>query len=162
MNQKAELNDDGTYKWIPISPLDSKLASDETQSAYIGPFFGVDTNDGGSAMPINLSSDKRLSQVLKIMLDRFYILSQSSYPTSFYSTKRGVSNAYVNFYARAEAVNLANSINQTNYASNLKNAATSFSGNLTNFYNYLNNQTTIFTINNKQKIIKTDRVRYFI
>ena len=138
MNQKAELNDDGTYKWIPISPLDSKLASDETQSAYIGPFFGVDTNDGGSAMPINLSSDKRLSQVLKIMLDRFYILSQSSYPTSFYSTKRGVSNAYVNFYAKAEAVNLANSVNQTNYANNLKDAATSFSGNLTNFYNYLN------------------------
>ena len=138
MNQKNVLNDDGTYKWIPISPIDSKLGSDETESAYIGPFFGVDTNDGGTGMPINLSADKRLSQILKIVLDRFYILSQSSYPTSFYSTEKGVSKAFVDLYGRAEAVNLANSVNQTNYAKNLISTATMFNGNLSTFYNYLN------------------------
>jgi GH25 family lysozyme M1 (1,4-beta-N-acetylmuramidase) len=138
MNQKDALNDDGTYKWIPISPLDSKLGSDESESPYVGPFFGVDTNDGGTTMPINLSEDKKLSQILKIVLDRFYILSQSSYPTSFYSTKPGVSNAFINLYAKAEAANLANSVNQTNYAKNLSNAATTFSGDITKFYDYLN------------------------
>ena len=137
MNQKDLLNDDGTYKWIPISPLDSKLGSDEKESAYIGPFYGVDTNDGGTGMPINLSSDVRLSQILKIVLDRFYIISQSSYPTSFYSTQKGVSKAYIELYAKAEAVNLANSANQTTYVKNLIDSATLFN-NLTNFYNYLN------------------------
>jgi hypothetical protein len=133
MNQKDILNDDGTYKWIPISPLDSKLGSDEKEGAYIGPFYGVDTTDG---VQVNLSSDVRLQQIMKIVLDRFYILSQSSYPTSFYSTDNGVSNAYIALYAKTEAINLANSVNQTNYAKNLMNNANLFS-NLTNFYNYL-------------------------
>ena len=139
MNQKAQLNDDGTYKWIPISPLDSKLGSDETQSAYIGPFYGVDTTDGGgTGMPINLSTDLRLTQVLKILLYRFYILSQSSYPTSIYGSNK-VSNAYIDLYARAEAVNLANSANQTKFGNILINAAQQFlvGNDLTNFYKYL-------------------------
>jgi hypothetical protein len=133
MNQKDILNDDGTYKWIPISPLDSKLGNEEKQGAYIGPFYGVDTTDG---VQVNLSSDVRLQQIMKIVLDRFYILSQSSYPTSFYSTDKNVSNAYIALYAKTEAINLANSVNQTNYAKNLMNNANLFS-NLTNFYNYL-------------------------
>ncbi|MFA5207247.1 MAG: glycoside hydrolase family 25 protein [Candidatus Paceibacterota bacterium] len=139
MNAKNELNDDGTYKWIPVSPLDSKLGSPTTQTAYSGPYFGVDTIDGGgSVMPVNVSNEKRLAQVIKIMLDRFYIISQSSYPTSFYDTDKKVSKAYVEFFAKSEAANLANSITETKYSNNIKDNANKFS-NIDNFYAYLSN-----------------------
>ncbi len=138
MNAKNELNDDGTYKWIPVSPLDSKLGSNNTASAYTGPYYGVDTTDGGESMPINMSNDSRLIQVMKIMLDRFYVLSQSSYPSSFYNTQKKISDAYVNFFAKSEAANLANSITETKYAGNIKENANRFTNNVDSFYTFLN------------------------
>jgi GH25 family lysozyme M1 (1,4-beta-N-acetylmuramidase) len=138
MNAKNQMNDDGTYKWIPVSPLDSKLGSDDTKSAYTGPYYGVDTTDGGTAMPINVSNDNRLQQVIKIMLDRFYILSQSSYPSSFYDTDKKISKAYVEFFAKSEAANLANSMTETKYASNIKDNANKFTNSVDSFYTFLN------------------------
>jgi len=140
MNAKNELNADGTYKWIPISPLDSKIGSSDTSSAYTGPYFGIDTIDGGGSttMPINLTTDTRLSQVLKIVLDRFYILSQSSYPASIYGKDKQISRAYIDFFAKSEAANLANSMTETKYASNIKDNANKFVSNLNDFYTYLN------------------------
>ena len=137
MNAKNQMNDDGTYKWIPISPLDSKLGSADTTSAYTGPYYGVDTTDGSTAMPINTSNDPRLVQVIKIMLDRFYILSQSSYPSSFYNTNKKISNTFVQFFAKAEAVNLANSITEIKYANNIKDNANKFTD-VNSFYTFLN------------------------
>lgn len=138
MNAKNELNDDGTYKWIPVSPLDSKLGSNNTSSAYTGPYYGVDTTDGGESMPINISNDSRLVQIIKIVLDRFYVLSQSSYPSSFYNTQKKISKAYVDFFAKSEAANLANSITETKYAGNIKENANRFTNNVNDFYNFLN------------------------
>ena len=132
MNLKDTQNDDGTYKWMPISPLDSKLGSDTKDSAYIGPFYGVDT----TGTEINLSTDNRLQQILKIVLDRFYVLSQSSYPTSIYGSDK-VSKAYITLYASAEAANLANSANQTKYVNNLSTIAKAYSQDITQFYKYL-------------------------
>ena len=137
MNAKDTKNDDGTYKWIPISPLDSKLGSDTKESAYIGPFYGVDTTDGGTGTEINLTTDTRLAQILKIVLDRFYVLSQSSYPTSIYGSDIGLSKSYISLYASAEAVNLANSANQTKYVNNLLTIARAYSQDITQFYKYL-------------------------
>ena len=137
MNAKNQMNDDGTYKWIPVSPLDSKLGSDDSKSAYTGPYYGVDTTDGGTAMPINMSNDNRLQQVVKIMLDRFYILSQSSYPSSFYDTDKKISSAFVEFFAKSEAANLANSMTETKYVSNIKDNANKFTNNVESFYTFL-------------------------
>jgi hypothetical protein len=133
MNLKDTQNDDGTYKWIPISPLDSKLGSDTKESAYVGPFYGVDT----TGTEINLSTDNRLTQILKILLDRFYVLSQSSYPTSIYGSDIGLSKAYITLYANAEAANLANSANQTKYVNILSTIARAYSQDITQFYKYL-------------------------
>jgi len=138
MNAKNQMNDDGTYKWIPVSPLDSKLGSDDTKSAYTGPYYGVDTTDGGTAMPINMSNDNRLQQVIKIMLDRFYVISQSAYPSSFYDTDKKISKAYVEFFAKSEAANLANSITETKYANNIKDNANKFTNSIDSFYTFLN------------------------
>lgn len=135
---KTEQNDDGSYKWIPISPADSAVFGTDIQS----PYKGIDTTGGGSTeQPINLSSDKRLSQIMKIVLKRFYILSQSTYPESFYnSNSRDVRDAYIKLYAEAEATNLAASVTQSEYGNNLKTIADSFGTKLPieSFYTYLN------------------------
>lgn len=130
---KSEQNDDGTNKWIPISPFDSELGSPSVASPYIN----VD-NRGGSG-PINTSSDDRLAQIIKIVLQRFYILSQNSLSENFYENDK-IGNAYVDLYAQSEAVNLASSIYNPTIREGLKKFSDSMKGNLdgdSGFYKYL-------------------------
>jgi len=93
-NLRSEQNDDGSYKWIPISPLDSTLGGASPLSPYIG---------------IN---DNALEQIYKILLKRFYILTQSVIYDDFYNTSpsNAVHNAYLELYAESEAVNLASAL----------------------------------------------------
>jgi len=133
VNMRAEQNADGTYKWIPISPVDSKLATSDLNT----PYYGVDTSAGGNAsQPINLSSDSKLTQIFKILLNRFYILSQSSLTNDFYNTGRG-SETLISMFSASESINLAASITNTNNTKLLSNAAEQFGGNVNNFYNYI-------------------------
>ena len=132
-NMKSEQDADGTNKWFPISPLDSKLSSSNVSS----PYAGIDTSTGGGQQSINLNPDKRITQILKIILDRFYVLTQSSLPEKFYGNS-DASQAYVELYANAEATNLATSITQTNYASVVKEFMSKFANkSVDEFYTYL-------------------------
>lgn len=134
LTMKSEQDADGTYKWIPISPFDSILGS----SDIVSPYYGVDTTSGE---PINIDNDPRITQILKTVLKRFYILTQSSLPESFYLNNNKASNAYIDLYAQSEAVNLAASVTQSNYGNLLKDFAGRYNTNNTinNFYTYLDN-----------------------
>lgn len=135
LNMRGEQNADGTYKWIPISPVDSKLATSNLST----PYYGIDTTGGGaSSQPINLSNDNRLTQVFEILLKRFYILTQSSFPYDFYDIKQG-QNQLVGMFSQSESINLASSITNQNYGDMIFNVAKIYStdNGIENFYNYV-------------------------
>jgi len=124
LNMRTEQNDDGTYKWIPVSPSDSILGGASPTS----PYFGIVT-----------SSSDNLAQIFQILLRRYYILSQGTIPYQF-SENTTASNAYIDLYANSEAVNLAESlaaIPNSKLNDLIKTNINNFSQNLTNFYNYL-------------------------
>ena len=135
LNMRAEQNADGTYKWIPISPVDSKLATADLSS----PYMGLDNTDGGSqSQPIDLSSDPKLVQVFRKLMERFYILSQSSFADSFYLNGIG-NSAVADMFAESESINLAVSITNTEFTKLLGTAAKRYGteGNIQEFYNYM-------------------------
>ena len=151
-NMKAEQTDDGTHIWIPVSPIDSILASNQIESPYIG----IDNTGGGSAyQPINIDGDTRLNQVLSIVMKRFYILTQAVIPNSFYSTTQtGLRDSYINLYSTSEANNLALSITETKYGNNIQSIAQSWAKNpnQTAFYEYLENN-----LNDYYDFVEADR-----
>ena len=133
-NMKSEQDGEGNLKWIPISPIDSILASYNVES----PYYGLDTSDGGSEFqPIYTYEDKKLNYILKILLKRFYVLSQNTYPISFYDKNQDITNAYIKLYASSEAINLASSIIQTDYSDNLKQVATIWGNDVNGFFDYV-------------------------
>ena len=135
LNMRAEQNADGTYKWIPISPVDSQLATVDLSS----PYMGLDNTDGGSqSQPINLSSDPKLVQVFTKLMERFYILSQSSFADSFYLSGIG-NSAIADMFAESESINLAVSITNTDFTKLLSTAAKRYGteGNIQEFYDYM-------------------------
>ena len=140
LNMKAEQNADGSSKWIPISPADSKLATSDMSTPY--PF---DSSDGGSQQqPINLSTDTRLEQIFTVLMERFYILSESSYPLNFYrgndkNSQALGSKALVDLYSQSESLNLTASITNKEYANLLSTAAQRYGtqGHIDEFYTYL-------------------------
>ena len=150
LNMRAEQNADGTNKWIPISPVDSKLATANMAS----PYLGVDNSNGGSqTQPINLSTEPRLAQVFNILMERFYILSQSSFADSFYGGGKG-DNAVVNMFSESEAINLSVSITNTEFTNLLSTAAKRYGAEekIDEFYTYLNNNIKdIYTFTPDQK-----------
>jgi len=94
-------NDSGENNWIPISPFDSTLGGATPQSPYAG------------------TNDNVRDETLKLLLTRFYILTQGTIPQSFYEEPTGrrrdkesviASAAYSSLYGQAEAINLISSI----------------------------------------------------
>ena len=94
-------NDSGENNWIPISPFDSTLGGATPQSPYAG------------------TNNNVRDETLKILLTRFYILTQGTIPQSFYEEPTGrrwdkesviASAAYSSLYGQAEAINLISSI----------------------------------------------------
>ena len=135
LNMKAEQNANGTFKWIPISPVDSKLASINLET----PYYGVDNSDGGStSQPINLSTEPRLKQVFTKLITRFYILSQNSFAEGFYSTEKG-QKELVSMFSQSESINLASSITNKEFANLLLTAAKHYGteNNIEDFYAYV-------------------------
>jgi len=139
-NMRNAEDADGNREWLPISPFDSTLGTDDSKSPYID----VDTTTGS----VNISEDSKLSQILKIVLQRFYILSQNSIPNSFYKTidgkRDGADKAYVKLYAESEAVNLASSVSNSTYGNNLKTFAETNKDNVDGFYTALENNAAPF------------------
>lgn len=98
INVKEDENDQGEKAWIPISPLDSTLGNAITES----PFIRV--------------SDDVTTEILKIVLKRFYMLSQGFISDAFYAQADKISviekeniarsEAYVKLFAETEALNL--------------------------------------------------------
>ena len=133
LNMKSAQNADGSNTWIPISPYDSQLGSVDVTT----PYFGVDTASGNA--PINTSSDSSIVQVLKILLNRFYILSQNVLSDMFYITDNS-NKSFINLHAQAEAINLIASINNTNLSGALKEFTKKYVSTevMNNFYTYLN------------------------
>jgi len=128
-NLRDEQNDDGTHKWIPISPYDSTLGGANPASPYIG------------------LTDDFLTQIYKIILKRFYILSQGTIADDFYNTdeKNTVHKAYVNLYAESEAVNLASALVATKNDMRVKEEIKPFLAQGVNvFYNKIQNITDTY------------------
>jgi len=118
-NMKDETDSDGVKRWIPISPIDSSLSGTDPSTPYAGL-----TN---------------LNEIFSVLLDRFYILTQSSLPIDFYANPKDAQQAYVNLYAKAEALNLAMSLSNSKISQNLKTVAERYGGQGTfsDFYTYL-------------------------
>ena len=120
----------GNDKWIPFTPADSNLITTNLHS----PYFGTDGGEG--VQPMNLVEETRLIQVFRILMERYYLLSQNSLAYSFSNIlsernrwgeylydvdAQGVAGkAYRKLYSEAEAINLANSIINEDYASLLR------------------------------------------
>lgn len=124
-NAKSAQNEDGSFKWIPISPLDSILAIGGLQP----PYYGID-----SSSKINLSDEKRLVQVFKNFLPRFYVLSQNSLADGFYDNKK---SDLITMYAKAEAINLVTTLINPEYVDSLSVVSNAYKNNIELFYNYL-------------------------
>ena len=150
-NMRTEQNDDGTSKWLPISPFDSTLGTTDSTSPY---YNVIPANNKISTLP-----DNTLKNIFDIVLKRYYILSQSTSPNTFFGTQNKENTAYINLYASSEAVNLATVItgsellnnNVKTFADNLKDKNinefyTYIEKNNPDLYNFNQNDITYFTI----------------
>lgn len=86
---------EGNHKWIPVTPIDSKLIT----SDYSSPYANVELRG---------KEDQITNSILNIILNRFYIASQFTYGNSFYNSSKR--KDLIKFLAGAEAVNLSNSL----------------------------------------------------
>ena len=125
LNLKSDVNADGTLNWIPISPIDSKLANSRIESPYINIL-----NPFGN---IPLKNDNDLAEIIKIILKRFYIVSQNTFSTNFY----GRNDAIRNLFANSEAINLVSSVTSSKYIGLLKEVANRYKNNIGSFYTEL-------------------------
>jgi len=135
LNLKGVQNADGTFKWIPIGPADSIFGTPSLNT----PYYGVDNSNGGSSsQPINLSTDTRYVQVFRVLLNRFYILSQNSFPKSFYDNALGA-KALIQMFSHSESLNLAVSTTNEEYRNLLSTAGKFYGteGNINAFYDYI-------------------------
>ena len=124
MEQKLQ---DGSNVWIPITPLDSEIATKSKESPYI-----------------NMSN---ADAVYDVLLNRFYTLSQFSIPTKFYQKSYYswwrpdnlsiISNAYIDMYAKSEAMNILVSQGSEKIIAALRIDSTNYYMNPDAFYTHL-------------------------
>lgn len=144
-------NDDGTYKWIPISPFDSTLGGTTPQSPYLG------------------VSDNVQDETLKILLERFYMLSQGTFSEEFYpkdadtrrQDKQNVirSSAYQKLYAESEAINLASTLTSENNFNKVKEMTTKYLNDIESLYTDLEKITVNY--NDGTKIVNDGKLYDF-
>lgn len=128
-NLKSQENVDGSNVWIPSTAADSTLYDElSTQSPYLD-IFG-----GGNS----------INTIFNIFLNRFYTQSQFTYGYDFFgNTEEGVfaeQNKLVQFLAKSEAANLAQSLTEENIINKLLNQVPQFQKNINLFYTYLSGE----------------------
>jgi len=118
-------DDDGTFLWIPVSPLDSILGGASPESPYL-----------------NMNNNVR-SELTTTLMERFYVLTQGSIYNTFYgtdSTKIDLTKrkAYIDLYANSEAINIVTTLsaNKQN-AQTIQLMADQYKGNIPEFYDYV-------------------------
>ena len=112
-------NDDGTFKWIPISPIDSVLGGSSPESPYL-----------------NLNDDVR-AEITKILMKRFYMLTQGSIYNTFYSNTSSKKDAYINLYADSEAINIITTLISEKNADTIEQMSNDYKNNVQGFYDYV-------------------------
>jgi len=132
-NMRENQNSDGSNEWIPISPIDSKLGNLNAKS----PYYNIDNPN-----IVNTSEKNKISQILDIMLNRFYVLSQFAIPDNFYpsASNNKVLSEYIKMYATSEAINLATSIINSTYTDSVNLFANKYKDNINDFYVELEKQ----------------------
>ena len=152
INARNDQNDDGENKWIPISPIDSTLGGAVPASPYI-----------------NLSDDVR-TEMLRIMMERFYIFTQGTVGDTIYIPTVGkrrkdkanlfLTEAYVKLYGVAEAINLATALSSETVRKNLKVMSNEYTNtNLTKFYQDIKDLT--FTYDDGSGTEKIEKIYSF-
>jgi murein DD-endopeptidase MepM/ murein hydrolase activator NlpD len=124
---KGQANQDGVSKWIPISPIDSTLVSQNLNSPYVN---------------LSFEPAKREAALSQILLNRFYILSEFAFGGMFYDTKDGISTALTDFYSKSEASNIALGVDNVDTINLYLSFASKYSGQLNKFYDFLKSNTS--------------------
>lgn len=132
LNMKSETNDDGSYKWIPFSPLDSSLGSQDVSSPYLG---------------MNFYSGTQQEFIFQKLLDRFYLISQYSLKENF-----NTNSNLRTLYAETEALNLALALRSQSVIDNLRIDIQKYIVDITGFYDYLQNTVTNYSFNSKDSV----------
>jgi hypothetical protein len=157
---KSEVDEKGNFKWIPFTPSDSIIVNSNQNS----PYNGIDIVSTGN-QKIDLSNTNKLDQIYKTLLTRFYILTQNAFKNEFNSLVDNEENkAFINLFAKSEAINLANSIKSQSYSdslillseSSVKNVESSFfdiiKTRIPDTYNFSDSTNEFFDITNGEKL----------
>lgn len=112
-------NDDGTYKWMPITPLDSVLGGVSPESPYL-----------------NLNNNIR-AEIAQIFMKRFYMVSQGSLSKTFYEAESSKRKAYIDLYSNGEAINVISTLISQKNADTVELMAKDYKDNVQGFYDYI-------------------------
>lgn len=124
---KSQEDVEGNNKWIPITAADSTLYDQiDDQSPYYNLF----------------NSANSIDSVFNIFLNRFYIQTQFTFGYDFFKEEGSIlpnQKNLIEFLARSEAVNIANSISETSLINSLKTQIENYKsvGYLNGFTSYL-------------------------
>lgn len=137
---RTQIESNGNNKWIPITPADSRLHGG---ASYESPYANLENVESVNGM---------VDVIYTRLINRFYIASQYTFGESFYSNDRKSGFIYwgnkefkrndlIKYIAKAEAVNLANSITNDAVLQGLKDKAKKggFIGNPQLFYDTVSN-----------------------
>lgn len=166
-NQKAKEDARGNNLWIPFTPADSIIGQGTTLVQNLNsPYLGVDTAGGGSqnnTIEINTSDYPKLTQIFRILLERFYVLSESVIPYTFFnvpSPSIKKNNLYKSapetnkiirdLFAKSEAVNLINSLTNNDLLELLRNFSTDYARDVNGFLQFLNQNASDLYSDNTQ------------
>lgn len=154
-NLRNEQNDDGSYRWYPISPIDSVIGG----ASYVSPYY---TNN------ILQNNDNFIIDVFyKILVKRFYALSEGILNNYFFSNNSRFANDYIKLYSEIEAINIFETIkNDIKLIDVFKNEATKYANstdfvykkittlndNGINLYSFDDNQIKSFNIDDNTSI----------
>ena len=142
VNLRENQNDDGSYKWIPISPFDSTLGGAVPESPYLGISNNVTT------------------ETLKILLKRFYMLSQGTLSKEFYpeddnwmTNRRNVirSKAYQNLYAYSEAINLVSTLTSEKSLEAIDVMTDKYKNSIESFYTDIEKITDVYNVDSNEE-----------
>lgn len=143
LNIRMSEDGQGNVLWIPINPLDSNIDMETYSSPYINyPNKGIYT----------------INNIIKILLERFLILSQFSFYKSFYIDK---DLNLIKLYSESEAINLSISLTETKIIDEfIKLNYSDLSEILKNINININETKEIITTSNRKYVINKENSDY--